>query len=98
MDKQKLKMITNSLKFNAMDKVANQIISWEKELEELIELLNSIDTEKVVPMSWVDPTPISYLREDIPGECLSRDKLLSNSPESEDGFIVIPNNRGDDNV
>jgi len=33
-------------------------------------------------------------REDVPHECLPREKLLANAPASMDGFLLVPEVKG----
>ncbi|MGY3765158.1 Asp-tRNA(Asn)/Glu-tRNA(Gln) amidotransferase subunit GatC [Vagococcus vulneris] len=55
----------------------------------MVETLENVDTEGV-PFTSNVTEEISILREDIalPGE--SREELLKNVPETEDGFIKVP--------
>ncbi len=54
-----------------------------------IEKLNELDTDNVEPTSHVlyISTP---LREDKVVKTLTIEEVLQNAPESEDGFIVVP--------
>lgn len=61
----------------------NNILGW-------IEQLDEVDTEGVAPMtSAVEGIRLRW-REDrvTDGDC--RDRLLSNAPETRDGFFVVP--------
>jgi len=63
--------------------------------EQLSHILTYVDQLQVVSTEGVPLTSSvvidkTVLREDIPRECLSLDKALSNAPESHDGFFVVP--------
>ncbi len=65
---------------------------YREQLSDILEhvgALNRLDTEKVPPMSSVVES--SRLREDVPGEAMSREDLLSNAPDvAADQFRVPP--------
>lgn len=90
MDKNRIKEISNSVKFDAMEKVADEIMKSAKVIEDKITQMQSIDTEGISPMTMVDPTPISFLREDVEGETLSLDVILKNAPTKRGNFITVP--------
>ena len=54
-----------------------------------IDMLNSVDTEGVVPTSHAISLTNAF-REDIIKEHLDRNKALANAPEKEDGNFVVP--------
>lgn len=62
------------------------------EIEKIIdymEVLNQLDTTDVEPMSHVLPTT-NVFREDIAYPSYSRDEILKNAPESDDGAFRVP--------
>lgn len=54
-----------------------------------VDQLQGVSTEGV-PLTASVVSEDALLREDIPRDCLSLDKVLANAPESHDGFIVVP--------
>ncbi|MBU5361265.1 MAG: Asp-tRNA(Asn)/Glu-tRNA(Gln) amidotransferase subunit GatC [Enterococcus sp.] len=56
---------------------------------DMVEQLGEVDTEGVPFTSNVLET-INVMREDVADEGWSRDELMKNVPESEDGFIKVP--------
>lgn len=56
---------------------------------DMVEQLGEVDTEGVPFTSNVSET-INVMREDVADEGWSRDELMKNVPESEDGFIKVP--------
>ncbi|WP_293445789.1 Asp-tRNA(Asn)/Glu-tRNA(Gln) amidotransferase subunit GatC [Persephonella sp.] len=63
-------------------KQLGDILNFIKKLEEL-------DTENILPFYELNQqeTPV---RDDIPQEGLSNEEALSNAPQSEKGFFVVP--------
>ncbi|NNJ96095.1 MAG: Asp-tRNA(Asn)/Glu-tRNA(Gln) amidotransferase subunit GatC [Gammaproteobacteria bacterium] len=56
---------------------------------DLVEHMNSVDTEGVVPMSH--PLDVAQrLREDIVTETNQRDELQKNAPAVQDGLYLVP--------
>lgn len=56
---------------------------------EMVEQLEEVDTEGV-PFTSNVAENVNYMREDVAVKGWNRDELLSNVPESEDGFIKVP--------
>ncbi len=69
-----------------------EIELFSKQLPQIVnfvEKLNELDTENVKPFyELIDKT--TPMREDIPENGLSQEEALSNAPEAEDGFFVVP--------
>ncbi|NPA52296.1 MAG: Asp-tRNA(Asn)/Glu-tRNA(Gln) amidotransferase subunit GatC [Aquificae bacterium] len=69
-----------------------EIELFSKQLPQIVsfvEKLSELDTEDVKPFYEVieKTTP---LREDIPQKGLTQEQALSNAPEAENGFFVVP--------
>ena len=56
---------------------------------DMVEMLEEVDTEGVPFTSNVSAS-INVMREDVAAPGWSRDELMENVPESEDGFIKVP--------
>ena len=56
---------------------------------DMVEQLEAVDTEGVPFTSNVSAS-INVMREDVAAPGWSRDELMENVPESEDGFIKVP--------
>jgi aspartyl-tRNA(Asn)/glutamyl-tRNA(Gln) amidotransferase subunit C len=65
-----------------MTQELNSILNW-------IEQLSEVDVTDVEPMTSVVETKLP-LREDAVTDGNYQDKVLSNAPNSEDGFFVVP--------
>ncbi|WP_457625378.1 Asp-tRNA(Asn)/Glu-tRNA(Gln) amidotransferase subunit GatC [Persephonella sp.] len=69
-----------------------EIEIFSKQLSEIlgfIEKLEELDTENILPFYELNQqeTP---MRDDIPKEGLTNEEALSNAPQSENGFFVVP--------
>ena len=56
---------------------------------EKFDKLANIDTDNVEPLISVSSLE-NVMREDIAYKLFDRDKLLENTPEQQDGYIVVP--------
>jgi len=54
-----------------------------------IEKLEELDTENILPFYELNQQE-APLRDDVPEKGLSRDEALSNAPQAENGFFVVP--------
>jgi aspartyl-tRNA(Asn)/glutamyl-tRNA(Gln) amidotransferase subunit C len=56
---------------------------------EYVDILNEVDTELVEPLAH--PIELANVfRDDIEGECLSREEALANAPKTDGRFFVVP--------
>ncbi len=70
---------------NEVEEFATQLSS----ILEYIEKLDELDTDDVEPLAHSLPIK-NVFREDIPRECLSRDEALSNAPDTDGEFFIVP--------
>lgn len=90
MNKEEIKKIAASLLFDVNDDVLKDFEQFfTKHLEEELRALQAIDTIGIEPMSFVDPSPKAYMRDDEPGESLAKDKLLGNAANKNHDFVVL---------
>ena len=83
---------STELKFENTKEVEKQLLDLYDELRSDIEKMQKIDTSNVKPMTRVDNSPITFLREDVvKEESLTKEQLLSNAPSSNEDFIIINN-------
>ena len=54
-----------------------------------IDKLGELDTTGVEPMSHVFPVN-NVMREDVPHQEISKEALMSNAPDEENGFFKVP--------
>ena len=95
MNKKEILNISKSLKFEANEKTQNKLQELMNKIDEQIKHLQSINTNKVKPMSRIDDDPINYLREDSPQKPMLKEDLLQNAPNSDKDFVFIKNERSE---
>lgn len=54
-----------------------------------IEKLNELDTEGIEPMMHVLDMR-NVFREDVPGQCLTREQALANAPAHDGEYFLVP--------
>ena len=69
----------------AVDKLTGQIGN----ILEYVDQLKQVDTTGITPTSHAVPLTNAF-REDLEKPHLERDAALSNAPQPEDGFFVVP--------
>ena len=75
-------------KFNIEEDKLSEISSSLDRLVEYIDAVNSVDTENIAPLYSVNDVT-NPLREDKPQKSMSKEDLLLNAKESENGFITV---------
>ncbi|HKL84219.1 MAG TPA: Asp-tRNA(Asn)/Glu-tRNA(Gln) amidotransferase subunit GatC [Bacilli bacterium] len=90
-DKNKLKELANDLLFDMADGEYETLLREFDELVAQMGLLEKIPhVDDVEPLIYPFEVTTSYLREDEPGQVLTRDEVLSNAPDSYGGQIRLP--------
>lgn len=89
MSRENIKKSALKVKLRINDSVADVIDQQIEKLDEKLFKLNAVNTDNVEPMFWPDETPISFMREDEPGETLDRNIILKNAPEVVGNFISL---------
>ncbi len=54
-----------------------------------VDQMNEVDTTNVKPMTQVVDF-VNVTREDIPNQEISKEALMANAPEEENGFFKVP--------
>lgn len=89
MNKEEIKKVATSLLFDVTDEVLKDFEEFfEQHLKDL-KALEKIDTTGVKPMSFIDETPKTFMRDDVPGESLEKEKLLNNATNKNGDFIIL---------
>ena len=70
---------------NSLDSLANEF----NQILKFIEQLNEVDVEGVEPMTSVSPQKLKR-RIDQVSDGDQQDKVLSNAPDSREGFFAVP--------
>ncbi|MDD4146823.1 MAG: Asp-tRNA(Asn)/Glu-tRNA(Gln) amidotransferase subunit GatC [Clostridia bacterium] len=71
---------------------AEESLNFEQSLQvilEQMEVLQQVETNRVEPTVYVLPAK-NVFREDQVGTCLSKEEVLVNAPEVENGYFKVP--------
>lgn len=96
MNKKRILKISNSLKFNINDEAAQEILDSYNEFEKAFNKLKKINTDNVKPMTRIDDSYISFLREDKVENTFSKEKFLKNAPNKDKNYIIVNKEEFDD--
>ena len=69
----------------ARDKLKQQLAR----IIDFVRKLSEIDTSGYVPRAYVERFEC-YMRDDFVGSCLSRDTIMAEAPDNEDGLFKVP--------
>lgn len=86
---QEVKHLASLVKINLSDE---EIVKYQKQFVSIlkyIDQLNEIDTTNVDNYEWKYPQN-NVLREDIPQQSLSIEKVLNNSKNKNDHYFTVP--------
>lgn len=86
-----LKKCANNLMFDMSEEQYQLLLKEFEVITKQMELLGEIDgLSEVEPMTFPFDVFTSYLREDIEGECLTKEEVLMNAKDVVDGQIKLP--------
>ena len=90
-DKALLKKCANNLLFDMSDEQYELLLKEFDTLTKQMEILGEIDgLEDISPMTFPFDVTTSFLRDDIPEESLSKEEILRNAKDVQDGQIKLP--------
>ncbi len=75
-----------------LDVTGDELALYTMQLEAVLEYAGqvaAVDTSSVQPTAHATPAE-NVMRKDEPGECLERDDVLREAPESMDGMFLVP--------
>jgi len=84
-----LKTLESLSKINLLDEEKNKAYEFFEFWIEKFDMLENVDTENVEPLVTVSSL-VNVMREDKAYKMLSREELLENAPEQNDGYFVVP--------
>ena len=88
-DKKTVDKVSTLAKIKLDDKKIDDLTEELSKILDWINQLNQVNTEDILPLTGVLKTKL-FLREDIVVEDSNLEEVLSNSPESIEGFYVVP--------
>ena len=87
--KEEVKRVANLSKLSFKEEELDMFTEQMSQIIEMMERLEEVDTEGVAFTSNVTKE-INVMREDVVVQNNTRDELMSNVPETQDGFIKVP--------
>jgi aspartyl-tRNA(Asn)/glutamyl-tRNA(Gln) amidotransferase subunit C len=75
------------LQFNEQER--EEIKSDLGKMISFVDKLKELDTTGVEPLLHITPD-VNILRDDVPGDMLTRQEALQNAPAHNDGFFLVP--------
>tara|TARA_B100002051_G_C16607210_1_gene571232 strand:+ start:450 stop:737 length:288 start_codon:yes stop_codon:yes gene_type:complete len=88
-DKKTIDKVSTLAKIKLNDKKIDDLTEELSKILDWINQLNEVKTEDILPLTGVLKTKL-FLREDIVVEDSNLEEVLSNSPETIEGFYVVP--------
>lgn len=89
-DRESVKKLSKLCRIHCSEEETDKLVIDLENILNYVEQLESIDTEGVAPCNHVLEEVFNVMREDIVGETMPRDLLLSNVPDKIGGFIRVP--------
>ncbi|MGL6125132.1 MAG: Asp-tRNA(Asn)/Glu-tRNA(Gln) amidotransferase subunit GatC [Metamycoplasmataceae bacterium] len=88
MTREKFISMTKKIFIDIDENVLNSLQNEFYFIQENMEKIKNINIEGIEPMARIS-SPISFLREDIEGPALEKEKLLSNAIEHNDDYVIM---------
>ncbi len=86
---QDIKTVASLSRLKIRPEESARVIEQLGEILSYVDILKSIDTEKISPTTYALPMQ-NVFREDVVQPSLDRDLALSNAPLKEDGYFKVP--------
>ena len=90
-DKKTVERLAELSKLEFSEKEKEEMVKDFQKIVSFVNKLKELDTEGVEPLVYVNENITNVLREDIPGEMVSREDALKNAPDKDTNYIKIPN-------
>ena len=88
-DKDKIKHVSKLARISVNEKKIDDLTKDLSSIFKFIEQLNELNTDKVKPLSSILNEPLRYRKDEI-NDGQIRDKILENSPKTNEEFFVVP--------
>ena len=89
LDLKTVKHISKLARISVDEEKANKLAGDLNSIFEFIEKLNELNTEKVEPLTSVANTTLRFRKDEVESKNI-REKILSNSPDNNEDFFVVP--------
>ena len=90
-DKKTVERLAELSKLEFSEKEKEGMLQDFQKIVHFVDKLKELDTEGVKPLVYVNENVTNVLREDSPGELVSREDALKNAPVKDTNYIKIPN-------
>ncbi|MGL5205567.1 MAG: Asp-tRNA(Asn)/Glu-tRNA(Gln) amidotransferase subunit GatC [Metamycoplasmataceae bacterium] len=88
MTREKFILMTNKILINIDENVLNSLQEEFYFIQESMDKIKNINIEGIEPMARISK-PITFLREDIVGPSLDKQKLLSNAADHNEDYVIM---------
>lgn len=88
MTREKFILMTKKILIDIDENVLNSLQNEFYFIQESMDKIKNINIDGVEPMARISK-PISFLREDIEGPSLPKEKLLSNAAKHDDDYVIM---------
>ena len=89
LDLKTVKHISKLARISVDEEKANKLAGDLNSIFEFIEKLNELNTENVEPLTSVANTTLRFRKDEVESKNI-RKKILSNSPDNNEDFFVVP--------
>ena len=89
LDLKTVKHISKLARISVDEEKANKLAGDLNSIFEFIEKLNELNTETVEPLTSVANTTLRFRKDQVESKNI-REKILSNSPDNNEDFFVVP--------
>jgi len=89
LDLKTVKHISKLARISVDEEKANKLAGDLNSIFEFIEKLNELNTENVEPLTSVANTALRFREDEVQSQNI-REKILSNSPDNNEDFFVVP--------
>ena len=90
-DKKTVERLAELSKLEFSEKEKEGMVQDFQKIVHFVDKLKELDTEGVRPLVYINEHVTNVLREDSPGELVSREDALKNVPVKDTNYIKIPN-------
>ena len=89
LDLKTVKHISKLARISVDEEKASKLAGDLNSIFEFIEKLNELNTENVEPLTSVATTTLRFREDEVQSQNI-REKILSNSPDNNEDFFVVP--------
>ena len=89
LDLKTVKHISKLARISVDEEKANKLAGDLNSIFEFIEKLNELNTENVEPLTSVANITLRFRKDEVESQNI-REKILSNSPDNNEDFFVVP--------